>query len=195
MKSIAKFITILGSIAVFCSAFAQAQSISVNESLEISIKGVPASEQARISGPYNVSSSGYVFMPLLKNGVKASGLSKSALARSIESAYKAAGMYKDPRITVVSTQDNAAKARRENEVVSIGGFVKAPGQRPFVSGMTLYQAVAAAGGATPFGSIRRVELLRKGRRTVYDLRKTDHMGTRVFPGDTINVPQKDWKGH
>lgn len=194
MKSVSQFIAIALSLLCLCSAFTHAQSISANEALNISIKGVPASEQSRISGPYNVSSSGYVHMPLLKNGVKASGLSKSALARNIEAAYKQAGMYKDPRITIISTQDDQAKAKRENEVVSIGGFVKSPGQRPYISGMTLYQAVAAAGGETAFGSIRRVELLRKGRRTVYDLRKTSHMGTRVYPGDTINVPQKDWKG-
>lgn len=195
MKSISRILAVFAVALVLCPASLLASSVSANESLNISIKGVPATEQSRISGIYNVSSKGYVYMPLLEGGIKASGMSTSALARKIEQAYKAAGMYKDPRIAIVSAQDDRDRQESQRLLVSIGGFVKSPGQRPFIQGMTLYQAVAAAGGETAFGSIRRVELLRKNRRTVYDLRRTDHMAVRVYPGDTINVPQKDWKGH
>ncbi len=194
MKSITKLLAATITAIVLCSSFATAQSISANESLTIRILGVPASEQSRVSGEYNVDPKGYVYMPLLKNGIKANGMSYSSLARKIEAAYKAAGMYTDPRIAVSSGQDSRQIEQREREVVSIGGYVKSPGQRPFISGMTLFQAVSAAGGETAFGSIYRVELIRKGRRTVYNLKKTEHMTVRVYPGDTINVPQKDWRG-
>jgi len=194
MKSIHKILTLVICLSALFSGVVSAQSISVNEALNISIRGVPASEQQRISGLYNVSGSGYVSLPLLKERIKASGLTLSTLARRIEQAYKTAGMYKDPRITVISNQDNNKKDAREREVVSIGGFVKQPGQKPYIQGMTLFQAVSAAGGETAFGSIRRVELYHNGRKKIYDMRKAEHMRIRVYPGDSINVPQKDWKG-
>lgn len=182
------------SVMALCSGVLSAQSVSANESLNISVKGVPTAEQSRVSGVYNVSPSGTVSLPMLKNELKASGLSTSTLARRIEAAYKAAGIYSDPRITVLSMADNDKQVAREREVVSIGGFVKSPGQRPYIAGMTLFQAVSAAGGETAFGSIRRVELYHKGRKKIYDMRKAENMRIRVFPGDSINVPQKDWKG-
>ena len=194
MKSIFKFIVVVMSLMTMFSGGVSADEISVNEALNISIRGVPAAEQQRISGLYNVSERGYVSLPLLKNPIKASGLNLSTLARRIEAAYKAAGMYKDPRITVISSQDNNKKETREREVVSVGGYVKSPGQKPFIQGMTLFQAVSAAGGETAFGSIRRVELYHNGRKRIYDMRKAEHMRVRVYPGDSINVPQKDWKG-
>lgn len=185
----------MASVASLSIGLVTAQSVSSNESLNITVKGVPQSEQGRVSGVYNVSPNGYLSLPMLKNDVKASGLSASKLAHNIEAAYKAAGIYKDPRITILSAADNNKMTAREREVVSLGGYVKSPGQKPFIDGMTLFQAVSAAGGETAFGSIRRVELYHKGRKTIYDLRKAEHMRVRVYPGDSINVPQKDWKGH
>ena len=166
-----------------------AQSISSKTTLNIVIKGVPQVEQVRISGQYVVSPQGYVFLPLLDNGIKASGLSSSALARKIEAAYREAEMYQSPRINVISAKDNA-ESNIDAQTVTIGGYVKSPGPKPYMRNMTLYQAVSAAGGANAFGSIRRVELFRGGKRSVYDLRKTEDMGIKIFPGDSINVPQK-----
>ncbi len=60
--------------------------------------------------------------------------------------------------------------------------------------MTLFQALSAAGGENAFGSIRRVELHRNGKRYKYDLKNPEHMRVRVYPGDSINVPQKNWRG-
>lgn len=193
MKSLFKLIALLFGCAGISSAVVSAQSISVNESLAISIKGVPLSEQGRISGSYNVDGSGYVHMPMLKK-IKASGRTISSLARSIEAAYEEAGIYTDPRIAVASGQDDNKRIIREKEVVSIGGYVKSGGPRPYVVGMTLFQAVSAAGGETPFGSIRRVELHRKGRVKIYDMRKSENMRIKVLPGDSIKVPKKKWNG-
>ena len=185
----------MASVASLSIGLTFAQSVSPNESLNISVKGVPQAEQGRVSGVYNVSPKGYLSLPMLKKEIKASGLSSSKLAHNIEAEYKAAGIYKDPRITIISAADDNKLVAREREVVSIGGYVKSPGQRPYINGMTLFQAVSAAGGETAFGSIRRVELHRKGRKMIYDMRKPENMRVRVYPGDSINIPQKDWKGH
>ena len=188
MKNLIKTITALIAM-VACLSSLNAQSISTKEILTITIKGVPATEQTRISGTYVVSPDGLIYLPLLNSGIRASGKSSSSLSRSIEAAYRSAEMYQNPRITVVSRKDTA-ESTIDAQVISIGGFVKSPGQRPYTRGMTLFQAVSAAGGETAFGSIKRVELHRNGKRGVYDLRKPEHMRIKVFPNDTINVPQK-----
>lgn len=189
MKTLSKFIALVSAAAALWSGSLAAQSISPKEILQITIKGVPTNEQTRVSGDYVVSPSGYVSLPLLKAEIKASGITSSALARKIENAYRSAEIYQSPRITVISRKDSAA-AEIDRQIVSIGGFVKNPGPKPYMRGMTLFQAVSAAGGETPFGSIRRVELHRNGKKYIYDLRKADHMRVKVYPNDTINVPQK-----
>ena len=189
MKTLSKLVALGAAVAALWSGSLAAQSISPKEILKISIKGVPASEQTRVSGDYVVSPNGYVSLPLLKAEIKASGLSSSALARKIETAYRSAEIYQSPRITIISRKDSAA-SEIDRQVVSIGGFVKRPGPTPYTRGMTLFQAVSAAGGETAFGSIRRVELHRNGKKYIYDLRKSDHMRVKVYPNDSINVPQK-----
>lgn len=189
MKSIFKLITLAAIVVATCAGAASAQTISASTTLTIEIKGVPSTEQQRISGRYVVDASGFVYLPLLKGGVKAGGLSSSALARSIESAYRNAEMYQNPRITVISTKD-AAAGEIDRQIVTIGGFVKSPGPKPYMRGMTLFQAVSAAGGETAFGSIKRVALHRNGKRYVYNLKDAAHMRVKVYPGDSINVPQK-----
>jgi protein involved in polysaccharide export with SLBB domain len=182
-------VAIVISLLAICTAMVTAQSISANTTLNIEIKGVPASEQGMINGQYVVSSSGLVYMPLLKNGIRASGLSSSALARSIEQAYSKADIYDMPRITVISSKDQAAQ-NIDAQVVHVGGFVSGPGPKPYQRGMTIWQALTAAGGPNPFGSIKRVELHRNGKKYIYNLKDPKFMKLPVYPNDSINVPQK-----
>ncbi len=189
MKKLLTLLALATTALVVAAPVAHAQSISSKTTLNIQIKGVPQSEQSRISGQYVVDSSGYVYLPLLKGGIRAAGISSSALARKIEAAYRSAEMYKNPRITVISTKD-VESGKINAQLVSVGGFVKRPGPVQFMRGMTLFQALSAAGGETAFGSIKRIELHRNGKKYVYNLKKSSHMRVRVYPGDTINVPQK-----
>ena len=198
MKSIPKFIAIFISVVTLFSSMASAQSISANESVTVAIRGVPQSEQGRISGQYVVSSSGMLSLPLLKDGIKASGRSASSVAKSVEAAYKKAGMYKDPRITIISNQDVNDKINkdgiRSRELVNIGGHVRSSGPKPYHNGMTLFSAISAAGGPDPFGAMNRVELFHKGRKKIYNMKKAADMNIRVYPGDIINVPEKNGWG-
>jgi len=149
------------------------------------------SEQGRISGQYVVSSSGMLSLPLLKSAIKASGRSASSVAKSIEAAYIKAGMHKDPRITIISNQDVNTQIAREKELVNVGGHVRSSGPKPFHNGMTLFSAISAAGGPDPFGAMNRVELFHKGRKKIYNMKKAAEMNIRVYPGDIINVPEKN----
>lgn len=66
---------------------------------------------------------------------------------------------------------------------------------PYTSQLTLYQAIQAAGGATEFGSMKRVKLFRKGQQKQYNLTKAQFMHIPLQPEDTIEVPQKTpWGG-
>lgn len=79
----------------------------------------------------------------------------------------------------------------KEQLVHIGGQVKAPGPRPFRQGLTVFQAVQAAGGATEFGAMNRVILFREGKQRKIDLKKAENMGIVTEPNDTIQVPQKN----
>lgn len=174
---------------ILCSSSASAQVISPKEFLQIDIKGIPVAEQGRVTGRYMVTPAGQLFLPMIKDGIKAGGLSSADLSRSIEGAYKAAGIYQDPRITVVSMKDDAQGGIDAVEL-SVTGHVKRNGAVPFKRDMTLLKAIAAAGGVTPFGTIKKVELHRGDKKTIYDLRKDESKRVKVKPGDTIVIPQK-----
>ena len=189
-----KFITLITltffvlSAEVFTSL--QAAQISANTTLNISIKGVPAGEQAKFDGGYPVDVNGFIYLPLLRPGIKASGLSSAKLARDNEKAYRDAEIYVNPRINVISNKDEAAQ-QIDAQIVTVGGFVGGPGPIPYTRGMTLFEAVTAAGGASTFGSDKRVELHRGGVKIgTYNIRLAKDMKIPIYPGDTIKVPQK-----
>lgn len=166
---------------------ANAQStIRPGRAIEIRIQGVPNEEMVRVNNTYPVSESGYIRMPFIGN-VRAAGLSPNSLASNIESAYKSAEIYTSPTIQIIASSDDTVM---EN-VVTVGGQVAAPGPVKFQPGLTLYQAVQAARGATPFGSMYRVKLIRNGKLREYDLTKTQSKGVLVRPNDTVEVPQKN----
>lgn len=170
-----------------------ADVISIDTLLTIDIKAVPADEQQKVTGAYTVSKSGYINMPWLNTPIKASGLTGTQLSRKIEQAYKAAEIYSNPLINVITSKDRAGE-QIDAKIVSVGGEVQSPGPKAYARGMTLFQAFSAAGGANPFGAANRIELMRGNSRTVYNMSNTEHMQVPVGPGDTINVPKKNWLG-
>jgi hypothetical protein len=48
----------------------------------------------------------------------------------------------------------------------------------------------SAGGPTEFGAINRISLYRNGKRFIYDLNKGEHKLLKIYPRDTIDIPQK-----
>lgn len=176
-------------VSLAATAFAN-PNISPGTALDIRIFGVPHQEQASFNGLRNVDPGGLLFLPFLDEGIQASGLSSAALARKIEKAYKTAEIYNNPRISITSHKDEEAQ-KIDKQVITVGGRVNRPGPVPYVRGMTLFNAVAAAGGVDTFGSDKRVKLIRKGKVSEYDIKNSvQDMNTPVYPGDTISVPQK-----
>lgn len=192
-----KFFVLFTLLYAMTSSILFAGYVSSGEKVTITIKGVPPTEQTAVNGEYVVSDRGLLYMPHLKGGIKASGSSSSTVARRIESAYRNAKIYANPRITIITIKDEIAiekQVKKNNEFVTVAGHVKRPGPVQFNQGMTIYDAVATAGDSTAFGAMNRVQLLRNGKRTLYNLKSDAHRTFRVKPGDTITVPEKNFLG-
>lgn len=171
-------------------AAAQNDTIRAGQAIELRINGVPAEEKSKFDGPYPVSSSGMINLPHL-GLIRAAGLRSDQLSVSIQSAYVSRQIYTNPTVQVLVSSDHTLT----EQILTVGGQVNRQGPVKFAAGMTLYQAVAAAGGATPFGSMKRVKLYRAGKMTQYDLTQGKFMDVPVQPNDTIEVPQKTpWGG-
>jgi len=182
---------ILGSLASLMLAitvFGQTQ-IKPGRAITITILGVPAEEKARFDGTYPVSESGMINMPHIGQ-VKAAGLRADELSRVLQANYKSREIYTNPTIQVLSSSADTL----DKQVVHVGGQVRRTGPAEFTQGLTLYQAIQAAGGATEFGSMKRVKLFRNGKQRQYDLTEAQSMSVPLEPNDTIEVPQKNWWG-
>ncbi len=166
-----------------------AQIIEPGAAIQITVQGVPLGEQGRINAVYPVSKKGYITMWHI-GAIRASGFTPDVLARKIEVAYRNAEIYTSPTIQILS--DSTQNITQQ--IITVGGKVRAPGPKPFARGMTLYDAVMAAGGPTEFGAISRVKLYRNGKAYEYDLGKGAHKLLKIYPKDTIDIPQKDWLG-
>ena len=166
-----------------------AADIQAGKAIQISIKGVPSEEQSQIDGTYPVSENGNISLPMIGT-LHASGSTSEQLARKIESAYREGKIYRNPTIQVF---DSSAQ-EIDQQVVHVGGQVGSPGPKPFTAGLTIYQAIQAAGGATPFGSMYRVKVFRGGKQQQYDLTQDKYMNIKLQPKDTIEVPQKNMIG-
>jgi protein involved in polysaccharide export with SLBB domain len=159
------------------------------KAVQITIQGVPSEEKSRIDGIYPVSDSGYINMPYIDT-VHAAGLRNEDLAVSVQSRYKSLGIYTNPTIQVLSNTGD----KIDEKMIYLGGQVRAPGPKSYSQGLTLYQAVQAAGGANEFGSMKRVRIFRGGKAVEYDLSQPQFMTVPVQPNDTIEVPQKNMFG-
>lgn len=77
--------------------------------------------------------------------------------------------------------------------INILGAVMKPGLYPVDPTMTIADAVAAAGGATPLGEPDRVDLIRGRSRTSRHIASATRIAdTPLQSGDQIYVPQRNW---
>jgi polysaccharide biosynthesis/export protein VpsN len=160
--------------------------IEAGKSINISIAGVPDQDRLTITNTYPVSENGMVNMPFIGQ-VRAAGLRNEELQASLQNRYKGAGIYTNPTIQVIA---NSIGATVNQETVIVGGQVRRPGPVPYAKELTLWGAVQAAGGATEFGSMRRVKLTRNGSQKTYDATKSQYMQIPLQRNDTIDVPPK-----
>ena len=164
---------------------AQAQQTANSPATSYGLYALRPNDQVRvqvynepdITGDYQVDSAGYLSIPLAGR-VKAAGLTASQLERSITSRLKG-GILNDPRVSVqVSTY----------APIYIHGEVKKSGEFPFRPGLTVMDAVAAAGGFTYRADDSRAYVRRSG--TAAELVYPLDTRVLVFPGDNIRIPER-----
>ena len=133
--------------------------------------------EPNLTGEFIVNEIGRASLPLV-GSVQAGGLTLSQFGTAVETAL-AAGYLKNPRVSV--------------EVLNyrpfyILGEVSKPGTYPFISGLTVTNAVATAGGFTYRANIHKVFVrgARDTREHVVQLTGT----TLVHPGDTLRIPER-----
>lgn len=133
--------------------------------------------QDSLSNSYAVDGAGNVSMPLI-GLVKAYGLTTASLERLIEQKLRA-GFLREPRVAV------EVEAFRPFFIL---GEVTAAGQYPFVSGMTVQNAIAIAGGFSPRASQSSAVITRtlNGQTIVSSV----PMSQPVKPGDTITIRER-----
>ncbi len=130
-----------------------------------------------LSGEFEVSGAGVVSLPLI-GAVPAQGNSIKQLEDLVE-AKLADGYLRNPRVTI--------------EVLNyrpfyVMGEVKEPGSYPYVSGMTVLNAVALAGGFTYRADEDDIRLIRSSDRS--ERERTVGLNAVVLPGDVVRVEER-----
>lgn len=144
---------------------------------------------AELSRVVPVRPDGFVSLPMVGE-VKAEGLTAEGLARALEG--KLAPYLQGPRVSVILHEVNAAR-------VFVTGEVLHPGAYPLRGRMTVVQALALAGGLSPFADSESLLVIRTGASAGrYVLRYSELVGSAsdgrpapeawLQPGDTLVVP-------
>lgn len=133
--------------------------------------------QDTLSNIYGVNAQGRISMPLIGD-VTATGLNTRELERQIETRLRA-GYLREPRVSV------EVDAYRPFFVL---GEVNAPGQFPYIVGLTAMKAVAMAGGFSPRGYQSSAEITRFVRGA--PVTGTVPITTPIRPGDTIVIRER-----
>lgn len=134
--------------------------------------------EPNLTGEYTVTTSGAIAFPLIGQ-VAVKNQTIEAATEALR-AKLAAGFVNNAKVSI--------------EVLNyrpyyILGEVAKPGQYPFVSGMTVQQAVAAAGGFT-YRANEKTIFVRRSRAASEGSVKVRESAIPVLPGDTIRVGQR-----
>ena len=124
---------------------------------------------------------GMVTLPYIDD-VQALGKTSSVLEREFQRIYIERKIYRSVSVNVVMPSQS----------YFIQGEVRQPQRFPLMTGTTLLQAVAAAGGYTEFADPKRVTLTRGRDVRVYNMRdveKNPQQDISVESGDVIRIPR------
>ena len=165
-----------------------AYQIGVDDIVQVTVWRNP---ELGITAP--VRPDGKISVPLVGD-VDAGGRTPQEVADDIK--QKLATYVRDPQVAVILTD---LRSHEYLSRVRVTGAVRQPVSLPYRPGMTVLDAVLAAGGVTEFAAADRAELHRKnaGEVRAYAVRldrilNDGDLGTNhtVSPGDVITVPER-----
>jgi len=132
-----------------------------------------------LSGDYQVDDQGMVVLPKL-GPMKVTDLSPTMVKSNIVTGYER---------FLAQTSIDVAVLRR----VQVLGAVKNPGLYPMDATMTIADALAMAGGVTPDGDSKKIQLLRHGQKIESDVEmRTRVSDSPIRSGDQLYVPERSW---
>ncbi len=117
--------------------------------------------------------------------VNIEGMTASQAESFIEKKYIEGGIYNNITVILVA---------QEYEYF-VQGEVQRPGKYPLTGETTLSQAVAEAGGATDFGNLKKVDILRGREMLRFNLKRIEagrQKNPVIEPGDVIKVRRGFW---
>jgi polysaccharide export outer membrane protein len=163
--------------------------IGVDDQLQVTVWQNP---DLSVSVP--VRPDGKITVPLIGD-VMAGGKTPEEVAAEIKD--KLQSYVRDPQVAVILT---ALRSHEYLSRVRVTGAVRTPVSLPYRQGMTVLDAVLAAGGTTEFAAPDRTELFREGKdgvTTPYAIRldkvlQQGDLATNypVQPGDVVTVPMR-----
>src|SRR5688572_8875536 len=164
-------------------------AIGVDDIVQVSVWRNP---ELGITVP--VRPDGRISVPLVGD-VMAVGLTPSQVAADIQE--KLGAYVRDPQVAVILTQ---LRSHEYLSRVRVTGAVRQPISIPYRQGMTVLDAVLAAGGVTEFAAPDRADLFRRNEDATtssYAVR-LDRILNRgdletnypVAPGDVITIPER-----
>jgi polysaccharide biosynthesis/export protein len=134
--------------------------------------------QTNVTGEYQIDASGAITVPLAAGPIRIKGLTAEKAGRYIQEQLVAANAFRDPRVSV----ELASFAP-----IYVLGEVNRPGEFNYRPGMSLFSAVALAGGHTFRANQNRAFIRAADERIETDYKiKAD---IAVMPGDVIRVPE------
>ena len=169
-------------------------NIGVDDIVQVSVWRNP---ELGITVP--VRPDGMISVPLVGD-VRAGGRPPAEVAKDIQD--KLAAYVRDPQVAVILTE---LRSHEYLSRVRVTGAVRQPVSIPFRQGMTVLDAVLAAGGLTQFAAPDRASLYRKNKGPTKDSGGTSDYQVRldrilnrgdlttnytVAPGDVITVPER-----
>lgn len=162
--------------------------IGVDDVVQVSVWRNP---ELGITAP--VRPDGKISVPLVGD-VVAGGRTPDAVAKDLQE--KLASYVREPQVTVILTE---LRSHEYLSRVRVTGAVRQPVSIPYRQGMTVLDAVLAAGGVTEFAAPNRASLHRKsgdGSQAygvlLNDIIEDGNLSTnyKVAPGDVITVPER-----
>jgi len=160
----------------------KADTIHVGDRVTVTFSGLstpllPHDEQVREDGQ--------IKPPMLSQPVMAAGKTVGDLQDELHRLYVPA-FFKTLTVTVTIPE----------RYFWVGGEVKMPGQKPYLSQMTVVKAIQAAGDFTDFANRRSVIITRTDNTTeIVDCKKAirnPKLDLPVYPGDKIHVPRRSF---
>jgi len=188
------FLALMFFCGFLTSAMAQVEPLSPGDTLQISVWQDPKLDRTLVIGP-----DGMISFPLAGH-IRAGGITAQALENIIKERIKK-NYTGQLDVTVSLAKPNADTEYESKPKVYVTGEVLKPGSFTLKGGTNLVQAIALAGGLSPFAASRRIQVHRKldGVDSIFDFNFKDYQsGTgspenvnlNLRPGDIIIVPER-----